>query len=283
MGSVRIKKAVFVSLLLVFILGFAGVAYADDPSPYINLFYGQVNNDLGEAVASGTIEAYINDEKRGELSFENGQYGMPEEDPYVKRLPVQGTSNDSGKQIQFKVKIGDVTYTATTSPSATLKFLASISTRQANLTLAIPSVSINGYAKLEKLYPTSLEPDHAGTQVKVTQGGSVVGTFVTASDGSYTVTGVAAGDCDLEFSHPGGSWRTTTKTVTVGTVGSTDAGTVTLNMGDMNGDGCIDISDLLWMVHYIGPVTEQSQKADVNGDGFVDISDLLRVIADIDK
>jgi len=143
--------------------------------------------------------------------------------------------------------------------------------------------SIEGFAKLEKLYPGSDEPDHSGTQVKATQGGSVVGTFVTASDGSYTVTGVAAGSCDLEFSHAGGSWRTTIKTVTVGTGVPTDAGTVTLNMGDMNGDDTIDISDLLWMVYYIGPVTEESQKADVNGDGEIDISDLLRVVADLDK
>ncbi len=281
MGSVWVKKVLFVYLLLVFILGFAGAVYADELVGTFDRFYGQVKDDLNNPVPSGTIEAYIDGEKRGELAFQNGQYGIPVGDPFVEKLIVNGTANDIGKQIQFKVKIGGATYTAQTNP-ATVNYQGSMTKRQVILTITIPNISINGFAVLQRI-STSVPADDSGTQVKATQGGSVVGTFVTAADGSYTVTGVSAGSCTLEFSHTGGSWKTTTKTVTVEESGSTGAGTVTLYLGDMNGDSGINILDLLWMASVMGPASGDAAKADVNGDGQVNILDLLKVAANIGK
>ena len=281
MGSVWVKKVLFVYLLLVFILGFAGAVYADDLVGTFDRFYGQVKDDLNNPVPSGTIEAYIDGEKRGELAFQNGQYGIPVGDPFVEKLIVNGTANDIGKQIQFKVKIGGATYTAQTNPG-TVNYQGSMTKRQVILTITIPNISINGFAVLQRI-STSVPADDSGTQVKATQGGSVVGTFVTAADGSYTVTGVSAGSCTLEFSHTGGSWKTTTKTVTVEESGSTGAGTVTLYLGDMNGDSGINILDLLWMASVMGPASGDAAKADVNGDGQVNILDLLKVAANIGK
>ena len=281
MGSVWVKKVLFVYLLLVFILGFAGAVYADELVGTFDRFYGQVKDDLNNPVPSGTIEAYIDGEKRGELAFQNGQYGIPVGDPFVEKLIVNGTANDIGKQIQFKVKIGGATYTAQTNPG-TVNYQGSMTKRQVILTITIPNISINGFAVLQRI-STSVPADDSGTQVKATQGGSVVGTFVTAADGSYTVTGVSAGSCTLEFSHTGGSWKTTTKTVTVEESGSTDAGSVALFLGDMNGDGAINILDLLWMASVMGPASGDAAKADVNGDGQVNILDLLKVAANIGK
>lgn len=48
--------------------------------------------------------------------------------------------------------------------------------------------------------------------------------------------------------------------------------------GDMNGDGLIDVLDLLWIASKIGPVTgDDVGKADINKDGQVNILDLLEV------
>lgn len=280
MGLARMKIIAFVCLSMVFLLGFTGTAWADDPLDSFDSFYGYVKNQQGETVSEGTIEAYINNEKKGELNFQNGRYGMPADDAFVGRLIVHGTTNDRDKPIQFKVKIGDVGYTAQTVPE-TVTYQGSMNKRQVDL--IIPTASIKGFAKLEKAKLSDPEPDHAGTEVKASQGSSLVETVTTSSDGSYTVTGVAAGDSVLVFTHPGGSWKKVTKTINVKTGVVTDAGTVTLYLGDMNADGSINILDLLWMASKMGPVNEQSQKADVNSDNQVNILDLLRVSSNIGK
>jgi len=280
MGLARMKKIAFICLSLVFLLGLTGIAWADDPLDNFDYFYGYVKNQQSETVSKGTIEAYINNEERGEVNFQNGQYGIPMEDPFVVKLLVHGTTNDRDKPIQFKVKIGDVSYTAQTDPE-TVTYQGSMNKRQVNL--IIPTAGINGFAKLEKVKPSDPEPDHAGTEVKASQGGSLVETVTTSSDGSYTVTGVAAGDSVLVFTNPGGSWKKVAKTVNVKAGEITNAGTVTLYLGDMNADGSINILDLLWMASKMGPVNEQSQKADVNSDNLINILDLLRVSSNIGK
>ncbi len=280
MKLVRMKKITFVSLCLVFLLGLAGSVYAQEPFDTFDQLFGYVKNEQNENVPEGTIEAYIENVKRGELNFKEGQYGIPEGDPFTARLIVRGSNNDRDKPIQFKVKIGNATYVARIVPE-TVTYLGSMTKRQVNL--FIPNVGISGFAKLEKVKSTDPEPDHAGTEVKAYQSGVLVRTATTDSEGAYTVTGVAAGNCNLEFTHPGGSWKKVTKSVNVGTSGLADAGTVTLYLGDMNNDGSINILDLLWMAAKIGPVNEQSQKADVIVDGQVNILDLLRVAANIGK
>lgn len=46
-------------------------------------------------------------------------------------------------------------------------------------------------------------------------------------------------------------------------------------IGDLNGDGVVDVSDLLILMGAWGPCPGKACPADLNGDGFVDISDLL--------
>ena len=46
--------------------------------------------------------------------------------------------------------------------------------------------------------------------------------------------------------------------------------------GDVNGDGLVDVSDLLAVMDAWGPCNGCS--ADLNGDGIVDVVDLLEVV-----
>lgn len=283
MGLVRVKRICLVLLAFLLLLGFAGGAYADEPYSWPNSFYGYVKNAQNEPVTQGTILAYIDNELRGELAFENGQYGLPSDSAFVDRLYVMGTAFDVDKLIQFKVQIGDIVYPATTIPDE-VRFTGSLSKRSLDLVIPIAGGTISGLAKLEKVYPSDPEPDHSGTEVKVYHGNDVLGTASTNSDGSYTVNDLPAGSFTLSFTHTGGSWKRAFKTVNVTMGKATDAGTVTLYLGDMNGDDTIDILDLLWMVPMLdGPVNEETIKADVNCDGEIDILDLLRVVPNIEK
>ena len=50
-------------------------------------------------------------------------------------------------------------------------------------------------------------------------------------------------------------------------------------LGDVNGDGDIDISDVVALVNIIlSDETEENSSADVNGDGSVDISDVVALV-----
>jgi hypothetical protein len=49
--------------------------------------------------------------------------------------------------------------------------------------------------------------------------------------------------------------------------------------GDLNGDGTVDVEDLIFVVVSWGPCSELCQ-ADVNGDGHVDIADFIQVLLD---
>lgn len=49
--------------------------------------------------------------------------------------------------------------------------------------------------------------------------------------------------------------------------------------GDLNGDGVVDVSDLLLLFAAWGECPQGSCAADLNGDGFVDVSDLLLLLA----
>lgn len=53
-----------------------------------------------------------------------------------------------------------------------------------------------------------------------------------------------------------------------------------MKVGDLNGDGVVDVSDLLMLLGAWGPCPGRAEcVADLNGDGFVDVSDLLMLLA----
>jgi hypothetical protein len=146
-------------------------------------------------------------------------------------------------------------------------------------------IIIKGQVCLEKVQPSDPEPTHQGTLVKVTQGGNIFGPVESDSSGAYEIIGLYPSvACQVEFTHPGASWKKEVRQVTPPAVsGVLELEKVTLYLGDMNSDDAINILDLLWMASVMGPVTPEAQKADVNKDGQVNILDLLRVANNIGK
>ena len=61
--------------------------------------------------------------------------------------------------------------------------------------------------------------------------------------------------------------------------GASGAIAVNLAAGDLNGDGVVDVSDLLILLGAWGPCSGGSCDADLNDDGTVDVSDLLALLA----
>jgi hypothetical protein len=99
-------------------------------------------------------------------------------------------------------------------------------------------------------------------------------TFTSVADGSYSCS-TTGGSHKLTFSHPG----YLTKVVTVNAVaGSTvTVPQVTLLGGDINGDGVIDILDLVAVASQFGSSSPTPAAADINADGQVDIIDIVLV------
>jgi len=267
---------------LLCLLLFSPAASADEEIPLIPAMYtGLVNQECNgelEPVASGAVYAYIDGEVRGWIAFTDGKYGKWCEYPcsHDKPLLVAGSSADTGKPVTFVVYVAGYPYPATTDPSPVLWQ----SREKKRVDLTIPCiVRVQGHVYLEKIYPDDPEPDHSGTTVTATQNGNVVQT-VSATDGSYELAGLGPGNCTVVFSRPG--WKREELSPEL-EQGLNELGPVTLLVGDMNGDGEINILDLLWMASKIGPVTPESEIADVNKDGQVNILDLLRVAKNIGK
>ncbi|MEW6183455.1 MAG: dockerin type I domain-containing protein [Bacillota bacterium] len=253
---------------------------ADEIPSLPAIYYGTASQDCNgniQPVVSGTIKAFIDGELRGELTFSGGQYGIPADDPCQPKLLVQGYSSDEGKPVTFMVYINNYPYDAQTNPSPVL--WSSADKREINVTAGC-GAGVKGFAFLEKIQPSDPEPDHLGTTVKASQSGTETQT-TTISSGYYELSGLQPGNCNVEFSRPG--WKKAVKSVTLTESGFTEVEPVTLYVGDMNGDGSINILDLLWMASKMGPVTGESQIADVNKDGQVNILDLLRVAQNIGK
>ncbi|MDD3653677.1 MAG: dockerin type I domain-containing protein [Desulfotomaculaceae bacterium] len=214
-----------------------------------------------------------------------GQYGLPLSDHLnVKQLVVNCPEDTvcTNKNVLFRVKIGSSYYNATPSPTP-VKW---ISNQYRQVDLTIPNiVGIKGYAYLEKVYPTDPSVNHQGTQVKVSQGGN---NFygVTNPSGYYEVTGPLPGSCTVEYSNDNGSWKKVNTTANIGVSGLTQMPEVTLYMGDVNQDGAINFSDLLWLSGRVGAAPGNplwNQLGDVNKDGRINILDMLRVEQNVNK
>lgn len=120
------KKTSYLAILVttIFILLFTLDAFAEEkgvqPLPLLApaIYYGTVNDETGQPVAGGVVKAYSGGELCGSLPFSGGSYGMPEDNPMVKRLLVYNTTRDlTGQEVIFRVFIGGKEYSAATIPA----------------------------------------------------------------------------------------------------------------------------------------------------------------------
>lgn len=133
--------AILCFILTIFSYGPAALAEDAQEPPqmqYPALYYGTVKTETGQPVASGTVKAYVEDELCGKLSFQEGNFGLPAEDPYVARLIVYREGWDlTGKEVTFKVEVAGREYPAKTDP---VKIVWESRTKQAvNLIVAVES------------------------------------------------------------------------------------------------------------------------------------------------
>jgi hypothetical protein len=113
---------------------------------------------------------------------------------------------------------------------------------------------------------------------KPTVGQPITVTRPLDAAGTFSLLGIPFGTYTLNASSVGFLARNAAVTVSGDT---TNAGTLTLRAGDVNGDNFADITDLLALIaHYnaVSPSAEYLQAADFNADGSNDISDLLLLI-----
>lgn len=147
---------------------------------------------------------------------------------------------------------GTSTPTATVSPTATASPTA---------TSAPPQI-VGGNVRLEG------RASHAGTQISV---GSQAA--ATAANGSFAVT-LAPGQYTITAHHP--FYLDATAAITVDGSKPLSLPTVTLSGGDVNGDGVIDLTDLVTLAAGYGQsVPPGDARADLNGDGNIDLLDLV--------
>lgn len=123
---------------------------------------------------------------------------------------------------------------------------------------------------------------HGGIKISTLQGADVVATTVTDSDGSFLLF-MPTGVYTLTISVPGWSYMEIHDLMIV-TGETLNLGIAYLYWGDMNGDGYINVEDLLLMAQAIGIIPEQDgwlSHADINDDGHINVLDLLHAVPNI--
>jgi hypothetical protein len=170
--------------------------------------------------------------------------------------------------IRFHAKAAGTTPLAFSSlqlvdPSAT-PFPATHADGQVTVTSGTSQATLTGKVLLEG------RTNHSGTQVQVAGGPSTT----TAADGSYTVV-VSAGVRTLTFSHPSYLTKSVSATAVAGS--TVTVAQQTLLAGDINGDGKVDILDLVALGAQFGSTSPSPATVDINGDGVVDIIDIVLV------
>jgi hypothetical protein len=124
---------------------------------------------------------------------------------------------------------------------------------------------IEGHALLEG------RSDHSGIEVTLTDG--VSEDALTDANGAYTFSDVPEGVYDLVISHPLYLAAEFVGCSIPGGETATMPG-VTLLSGDLDGNGVIDISDLVICGKHFGGT---SAEADITADGHVDIFDIVLI------
>ncbi len=150
MHKLLAKSFLITGFLLCVFVAFSCPAMAEnesgqlDPAPqFPAIYYGTVMDKDSQAISTGIIKAYVEDELCGELPFSAGQYGMPADDANVKRLLVYSAEDLTDKEVTFKVFIDNRAYPAITEPESVI--WKSKDKIQVNLIIEKPSDSLNPY------------------------------------------------------------------------------------------------------------------------------------------
>lgn len=98
----------------------------------------------------------------------------------------------------------------------------------------------------------------------------------TGPDGSYTIPNVPQGQHTIRVQKAGYLSAEGDLTIT-GKGETTTMATVTLLAGDLNGDGTINLFDLVLISTTFGKQDTASLRSDLNGDGTVNLFDLVLV------
>jgi endoglucanase Acf2 len=113
-------------------------------------------------------------------------------------------------------------------------------------------------------------------QVDTTIGGDAPLSGVFSKDGVRTYVAHAAGDVDLQVRFTDGF----TMCVPAGQTAARSASAAdTCEVGDFNGDGVLDVSDLLTLLQAWGPCNDPPCQTDLNGDGTTNVHDLQALLA----
>lgn len=107
-----IRKKIWLLLTVIILMVFSSMAYAENPQLLLmpSVYKGNVANQSGASITSGTVKAFIDGEQKGEVSFQGGKY---------ERLMVPGIDSDIGKTVTFKVVSNGVEYDAAPTPEVT--------------------------------------------------------------------------------------------------------------------------------------------------------------------
>ncbi len=111
--------ALLALLACLFVPAGLALAQGDEIPPIPAAYHGAVKNTNGEAVSAGTVEAYIEGQKYGELAFTDGYYG-DKEPPFYSTLDVQGPKEILDKPVTFVIVISNQSYPAQSSPATVI-------------------------------------------------------------------------------------------------------------------------------------------------------------------
>jgi len=104
----------------------------------------------------------------------------------------------------------------------------------------------------------------------------------TRSDGTFAVQGVSQGQHAIKVEKAG--YLSAEGQLTLSSKGETKTlASVTLLAGDLNGDGAIDLFDLVVISTVLGAQETESLSADLNRDGAVNVFDLVLVGNNFDQ